>query len=154
MVVEINPAGLPEPVTHEYRSQSTKEAAGAALTAEVLARVASAVASGEPIAIADSRERSLLGPETARNLQVLSELAMPVKVDGKVSSIIYLHQTDRFREWERDEIEFAARVGRQLSLSLTHLGRLDDAARDASKAAAHIAELERRLARLERRFPT
>jgi GAF domain-containing protein len=153
MVVEINAAGQPEPVTHEYRSQSTKEAAGAALTAEVLARVASAVASGEPIAIADSRERSLLGTDAARELQVLSELAMPVKVDGKVRSIVYLHQTDRFREWERDEIEFAARVGRQLSLSLTHLERLDDAAREASKAAAHIAELERRLARLERRLP-
>jgi GAF domain-containing protein len=153
IVVEINPAGSPEPVTHEYRSQSIKGAAGAALTLEVLARLASAMASGEPIAIADSRERSLLGAETAGQLRVLSELALPVKVDGKVRSIIYLHQTDRFREWERDEIEFAARVGRQLSLSLTHLGRLDDAARDASKAAAHIAELERRLARLERRLP-
>ena len=54
--------------------------------------------------------------ETARELQVLSELAMPVKVDGKVRSIIYLHQTDRFREWERDEIEFAnffLRAGRR-----------------------------------------
>jgi GAF domain-containing protein len=153
MVVEINPAGSAEPIAHEYQSQATKAAAGAALTAEVLARVASAVSSGEPVAISDSRERSLLGAETAKDLQVLSELAMPVKVDGKVRAIIYLHQTDRFRDWERDEIEFAARVGRQLSLSLTHLGRLDDAARDASKAAAHIAELERRLARLERRLP-
>ena len=153
LVVGINQAGSPDPVTHEYRGHATTAAAAVSLKGKVLASLASAVANGEPIALGDSREHSLLDPENAEGLSVLSELAMPVKVDGKVRSIIYLHQCDRFREWQRDEIEFAARVGRQLSLSLTNLGRLDEAARDASKAAAHIAELERRLARLERRLP-
>ena len=153
LVVEINQSGSPDPVTHEYRGHASSAATAVSLKGEVLDRLASAVATGEPVAIADSREHSLLGADNAQGISVLSELAMPVKVDGKVRSIIYLHQCDRFREWQRDEIEFAARVGRQLSLSLTNLGRLDEAARDAAKAAAHIAELERRLARLERRLP-
>jgi GAF domain-containing protein len=153
VVIEIDQAGAPEPVRHEFRSPSLKQAAGAALTGETLGRVASAVAGGEPMEIADSREQSLLGSLAAAELQVLSELAMPVKVEGKVRSILYLHQCDRFREWKRDEVEFAARVGRQLSLSLMNLTRLDDAARDAAKGAAHIAELERRLVRLDRRLP-
>ena len=153
LVVEIDQGGSPQPITHEYKSQWANIDPAAGLDTEILARVASAVANGEMVAISNSRERSLVGSDAAEALQVLSELAIPVKVDGKVRAIIYLHQCDRFRDWKQEEVEFTARVGRQLSLSLANLAGLDESAREAAKAAAHIAELERRLARLERRLP-
>ncbi len=95
---------------------------------------------------------------------MLSELAAPIKVEGKTRAIVYVHQCDRVREWEPEEIEFAERVVRQLSLSLSNLRLLEAAFSDAqqaradaqraseisSEAPARIQELEQKLASIER----
>jgi GAF domain-containing protein len=96
-------------------------------------------------------------------LGVQSELAAPIRVDGKTRAIVYVHQCDRVRDWEHEEIEFAERVVRQLSLSLSNLRSLEaafggaqQARADAQRALdinrvapARIQELEQKLASIE-----
>jgi GAF domain-containing protein len=163
IVVEFDDQGQPEPVKHEYRQPSAKSALGATFGESLFAGVAASV-SGQPIAIADSREQSLAGVDTAAELGVLSELAAPIRVDGKTRAIVYVHQCDRVREWDHEEIEFAERVVRQLSLSLANLRSLDVAFSEAqqaradaqrasesgSEAPARIKELEQKLEGIER----
>src|SRR5262249_38452321 len=113
-------------------------------------------------AIANSREDSLMGADTAEELGVLSELAVPIRLDGKTRSVVYIHQCGHAREWEPAEIEFTERVVSQLSLSLSNLRLLDLAFSEAEQARAaarqseqaanseRIQELERRLEDLDR----
>ena len=163
IVVEFDHQDQPEPVKHEYRQPSAKSALGATFGETLFAGVAASV-SGQPIAIADSREQSLAGVDTAAELGVLSELAAPIRVDGKTRAIVYVHQCDRVREWDHEEIEFAERVVRQLSLSLSNLRSLEVAFSDAqqaradaqraseigSEAPARIKELEQKMEGIER----
>lgn len=163
IVVEFNDQDQPQPVKQEYRQPSVKSAVGATFGEGLFAGVAASVG-GQPIAIADSQELSLAGAETAAKLGVLSELAAPIRVEGKTRAIVYVHQCDRVREWEPEEIEFAERVVRQLSLSLSNLRLLEAAFSDAqqaradaqraseisSEAPARIQELEQKLASIER----
>src|SRR6185503_15060046 len=88
----------------------------------------------EPIAIGDSREQPLAGDAAATELKILSELAVPVRVEGATCAIVYLHQSDRLREWQADEIEFADRVARQLGLSLFNVKALEAASATALAA--------------------
>jgi GAF domain-containing protein len=159
-VVQFDDRGMPAPVEHEYHVSSVKPAAGATF-AESLHEAAAASANGDPIVIADSRQRSLMDAALVSELEVLSEVALPMKLDDAVIGVICLHQCDRVREWHRDEIEFADRVARQLALSLSNVRSLDKAAFEATAARenanrasgeAHtrIGELEQRLAELER----
>ena len=162
IVVELNDQDHPEPVKQEYRQPSVKSALGAIFGPSLVAGVAASTG-GQPIAIADSREQSLAGPQTAAELGVQSELAAPIRVDGKTRAIVYVHQCDRVREWDHEEIEFAERVVRQLSLSLSNLRSLEaafggaqQARADAQRALeinrvapARIQELEQKLASIE-----
>ena len=162
VIVEFNDNGQPQPVKQEYRQQSAKSALGTTFS-QSLAGAVAASANGHPIAIANSREQSLAGPDTATELGVQSELAAPITIEGKTGGIVYVHQCDRVREWETDEIEFAERVVRQLSLSLSNLTTLELAFSDAkqardeaqrlaalgSEAPARIKELEQKLASIE-----
>jgi len=162
IVVEVNDQGQPEPVKHEYRQGSAKSALGTTFGEGLLAGV-NASEDGQLVAIAHSQEQSLVGVETASQLGILSELAIPIKVEGKTRSIVYVHQCDRVREWEPEEIEFAERVVRQLSLSLSNLRSLDaafnetqQARADAQRASvisreapARFKELEQKLASLQ-----
>jgi GAF domain-containing protein len=155
-VVQFDDAGKPAPVEHEYHTAAVKSAVGATFTAG-LVEEAKATVNGEPIVIADSRQKSLMDAGTVGELQVLSELALPIRIEGTTRGIIYLHQCDRLREWQRDEIEFADRVTRQLSLSLSNVRSLDYAVREAEvarlaggEANTRIGELEQRLAGFER----
>lgn len=163
IVVEFNDQDQAEPVKQEYRQPSAKSAVGATFGEGLFAGVAASVG-GQPIAIADSQEQSLVGAETAAELGVLSELAAPIRVEGKTRAVVYVHQCDRVREWEHQEIEFAERVVRQLSLSLSNLRSLEAAFSDAqqaraeaqraleisSEAPARIRELEQKLASIGR----
>ncbi len=163
IVVEFNDQDQPVPVSQEYRQPSVKSALGATF-GEALASGVAASVGGQPIAIADSRKQSLAGRATAAELGVLSELAAPIRVEGKTRAIVYVHQCDRVREWEPQEIEFAERVVRQLSLSLSNLRSLEAAFSDAqrarsearraleisSEAPARIQEFEQKLASIER----
>ena len=163
MVVELNEHDKPEPVKQEYREPSAKSALGTVFGDALLAGV-SASEGGQPVAITNSQEESLAGIEKAAELGVLSELASPIKVEGKTRAIVYVHQCDRVRDWEPEEIEFAERVVRQLSLSLSNLQSLDAAFKEAEKARAdaqrasgigreapaRIQELEQKIASIER----
>lgn len=163
IVVELNDQDKPEPVRQEYRQAFAKTALGTTFSEELFAGVA-ASAAGQPVSIVNSQEQSLAGVETASQLGVLSELAAPIAVEGKTRAIVYIHQCDRVREWEPEEIEFAERVVRQLSLSLSNLQSLDAAFNEAQQARAdaeraneinretpaRIHELEQKLASLER----
>ncbi|MEK6325755.1 MAG: GAF domain-containing protein [Acidobacteriota bacterium] len=133
MAVEFNEKGNTKPVTQEYRQPSAKSASGATFEEALVSRVASS-AGTQAIAIAGSEEPSLMGAEMAAELDVMSELAVPIRVDGKTQGIVYVHQCDRVREWEHDEIEFAERVARQLSLSLSNLRSREVALSDAQQA--------------------
>jgi GAF domain-containing protein len=162
IIVEFNDHDHPQPVKQEYRQPSVKSALGAVFDASLVARVA-ASADDQPIAIADSREHSLAGSATAGEFGTQSEFAVPIRVDGKTRAIVYVHQCDRVREWEHEEIEFAERVVRQLSLSLSNLRSLEAAFGDArqaradaqrakeisSEAPARIRDLEQKLASIE-----
>jgi GAF domain-containing protein len=136
IVVEFNEQDQPLPVSQEYRQPSVKSAVGATFTGALVAEVQASTDGGHPLAITDSKAQSLMGPETAKELGVLSELISPIRVDGKTRAIIYVHQCDREREWEKEEIDFADRVVRQLSLSLSNLRALELAFSDADKARA------------------
>lgn len=163
IVVEFNDQDQPEPVKQEYRQPSAKSVLGATLGKALAAGVA-ASAAGQPIAIADSHAQSLAGPEIAAELGVLSELAAPIRVEGKTRAIVYVHQCDRVRVWEPDEVEFVERVVCQLSLSLSNLRALEGAFNDAqqardeaqqaremnSEASSRIEEIEQKLASIER----
>jgi GAF domain-containing protein len=136
-IIDFDKATGPVSIQHEFTSPNTKSAVGATFRATTLQETIAAASGGEPLAITDSSTQSLLGNEQANQLEVLSELIIPVKYDGKTRSIIYLHQCDRVRIWHQDEIEFADRVGRQLSLSLANLSALHaagDGARSASES--------------------
>lgn len=160
IIIEFDEDGKPAPVRHEYHTATVKPAAGAGFK-EGMAEEVAASPGGEPVVIPDSRQRSLMDAPTLSELQVLSEMALPVKLEGATRGIIYLHQCDRVREWQRDEVEFADRVARQLSLSLSNVHSLGEAARAAEaareqaqqaggEASARIQELEQRLRELER----
>lgn len=160
LVVEFDDKGQPAPVKSEYHAAAVKPALGAAFTPELATRLA-ASPDGEPIAITDSRKESLAGAEKADELELLSELVVPVRIGGKIQAALYLHQCDRMREWQRDEIEFADRVARQLSLSLSNVNSLEAATREAQAAreeasraggdtTTRLRELQQKLTGLER----
>ncbi|HTG17641.1 MAG TPA: GAF domain-containing protein [Blastocatellia bacterium] len=158
VIVELGEQGTVEPVKQEYRLESVKSALGATFAGSLADRVKAAGA--EPIAIDDSREQSLAGTEAAAQFQILSELALPVRVEGTTCAIVYLHQSDRLREWQADEIEFADRVARQLGLSLTNVRAFETASAETEAAREKVRqarettegadELRRRIGNLER----
>ena len=91
----------------------------------------------------------------------MSEMIVPVRIEGTMRALLYLHQCHRTRQWQQDEIEFADRVARQLALSLTNVmahdkasrevqGAREEALRTGSQAAGRIRELEQKLADAER----
>jgi GAF domain-containing protein len=105
-----------------------------------------------------------MGADRAVELEVLSEMAVPIRIDGKNRAIVYVHQCDREREWEEEEIEFAERVVRQLSLTLSNLQTFEMASADAKQAreearrtleesggaSARVLELEKQVESFER----
>jgi GAF domain-containing protein len=129
LIVPLDEGGNPQPVLHEFRDGDTESATGAVFTRDIVEQFGPG--EGEPIAINDSRERSLAGGEAASSLHILSEMAAPVRIDDRLLAIIHLHQCDRPREWQRDEVEFLDRVARQISLSLLNVRTLDNATREA-----------------------
>jgi GAF domain-containing protein len=161
VTVEFDEQGKAEPVTQEHLQPPAKSALGARF-ADGLARRVISQASPDPISIIDSREQSLMGAEQAAEFGVLSELVLPIRVDGKTQAVVYVHQCDRAREWDLEEIEFAERVVRQLSLSLSNLNAIEKAFKDADDARAElreatakanssqVAELEQKIQSLER----
>ena len=160
LIVPLDDKGDPMPVRHEYAAQGVKPAAGVTFASGELTRLAT-LADAEPLAISDSQQASPMGAERASELQVMSEMIVPVRVDGMMRAFLYLHQCDRTRDWQADEIEFADRVARQLSLSLTNVQAQDKASREVqaareealrtgSQAAGRIRELEQKLGDMER----
>jgi GAF domain-containing protein len=160
LIVPLDDKGDPMPVRHEYAAQGVKPAVGATFASGELTRLAT-LADAEPLAISDSQQASPMGAARASELQVMSEMMVPVRVDGMTRAFLYLHQCDRARDWQADEIEFADRVARQLSLSLTNVQAQDKASREVqaareealrtgSQAAGRIRELEQKLGDMER----
>src|SRR5262249_25216456 len=158
VVVEFGDNDQPESVKQEFRNSAVKSALGVTFRKDIAAAVAAASPEGQPVAISDAREESLAGREAAADLGVLSEIAAPIRLAGKTHAIVYVHQCDRVKQWESDEIEFAERVGRQVALSLENLLALEAVSRDAqqsreelkkvievnAKAPARIQELEQK----------
>lgn len=143
MVVEFDEKDQPLPVSQEYRQPSVKSAVGATFTGALVDGVRTSTDGGQPLAITDSKTQSLMGAEAAEQLSVLSELVSPIRLDGKTQAIIYVHQCDREREWEKEEIDFADRVVRQLSLSLSNLRALELAFTDGQqdRAGARLPDI-------------
>src|SRR5262249_44573064 len=79
VIVELSDAHAPEPVKHEYHQPSVKSALGVTFGAALFERATDS-SMGESTAIANSREHSLVGSETAEQLGILSELAVPVRI--------------------------------------------------------------------------
>ncbi len=150
VVVEIDEQGQPAPIKHEYRLPDVKSAVGAAFADSTARSALEATASGEPVETSDAGNHSLMGGDLSVNLGTLSELALPLRLEGKTRAIIFLHQCDRARQWHTDEIEFADRVTRQLALSLANVKAIDSAAQGAQTASSRISELEAHLAELEK----
>ncbi|MEW6208546.1 MAG: GAF domain-containing protein [Acidobacteriota bacterium] len=136
--ITLTDAGQAEPVRIEYRSEGVKSAVGATFANEVILKLLSATQNGDPVSITDSHAGSPMSAEWVSALQVASEMIIPLRVEGQTRAFIYLHQCDRQKEWGEDETEFAARVGRQLSLSLTNLRALMRASGEAQAAREEI----------------
>ncbi|MEN3332123.1 MAG: hypothetical protein V7641_1488 [Blastocatellia bacterium] len=160
LIVPLNDKGEALPARHEFVAQGMKSAAGASFASPELTRLA-VLADAEPVAIDDSRQSSPMGSERANQLQVLSEMMVPVRIEGATRALLYLHQCDRMREWQHDEIEFADRVARQLALSLVNVHSFDKALREVKAAreeaqraggqtTGRIRELEQKLGEMER----
>jgi GAF domain-containing protein len=141
MIVEFDEPGQVPSIKHEHVEQGVQWAVGADLEPGFAERVLEAAISGKPIATSDSRKQSLLSEEARERLQVLSEMVVPIKLDTGVRAFIYLHQVDRTRDWQADEIQFAERVARQVSLSIAKLE-----AREAAQRAARENLLARQIA--------
>lgn len=159
LIVPLNEKSEAQPARHEFVAQGVKPAAGVSFASPEMTRLATIAA--EPVVINDSSQSSPMGSERARSLQLLSELMVPVRLEGTTRAWLYLHQCDRRREWHTDEIEFADRVSRQLSLSLSNVHSLDRAVREAKAArdeaqraggqtGNRIRELEQKLGEMER----
>ena len=160
LIVPLNERAEALPARHEYAAPGVKPAAGVSLASPELTRLAS-VSEISPIAVNDSRLASLMGTARALELSVISELIVPIRLEGATRALLYLHQCDRPREWQREEIEFADRVGRQLSLSWASVHSLDRAMREVKaareesqrtggQAAGRIRDLEQKIAEMER----
>jgi len=164
IVVEFDEQANTTKVTQEYRQPAVESALGATFEQSLSSGVAAAASGGQPIAIANSRENSLMGMGKATELGVLSEMAVPIRVDGKTRAIVYVHQCDREREWEKEELDFAERVARQLSLTLSNLNAFEIVSEEAKQAreearritegtggaAARVQELEKQVESFER----
>ena len=149
IVIEFDEEGRAVPVRYEYRMPNAKSALGAALDPAAAQHALEAVATGEPFQSPDARTESLMGADLASDLETLSEVALPLRLEGQTRAMIFLHQCDHPRQWHHDEVEFADRVGRQLALSLSNARAIDSAARGAQTAASRISELEGYLSQLE-----
>lgn len=149
IVVEFDEQGRAASIKHEYRLPDVKSAVGATFNDATARRALEAMASGEPVETSDARNQSLMGNELSSDLGTLSELALPLRLEGKTRAIIFLQQCDRARQWHTDEVEFADRVTRQLALSLANVKVIDSATEGAQTAASRISELEAHLSQLE-----
>ena len=149
IVVEFDDEGRAAPVNYEYRMPTAKSALGATLDPAAARQALEAVATGEPFEAPDAPAKSLMGADLASDLETLSEVALPLRLEGKTRALIFLHQCDRARQWHTDEIEFADRVSRQLALSLSNVKAIDSAARGAQTASSRIGELEAHLSQLQ-----
>jgi PAS domain-containing protein len=155
LVIDLDEAGRPEPVHHEFCAVSTGSAREANLDSLRVSEVLENE-DGKAIALQDSNQRSLIAQATVDDLRIKSEIAVPVRLDGSVRRMIYLHQCDRTREWQPDEIEFVERVARQLSLSLMSVRSLESARSEsqaAKDAARHAAEAQTRIQSLINALP-
>lgn len=133
LTVELDDEGRPEPVRHEFYTGTARSARGISLGGSLASEVLAAD-NGKAIAINDSSTRSLLSRATGIELQVQSELAVAVRVEGAVRAIIYLHQCDVPREWKEEEIAFVERVARQLALSLASVRSFETVSNEAHQA--------------------
>jgi GAF domain-containing protein len=163
VVVEFDDKNQPEPVKQEFRNSAVKSAIDVRFRQELAAAVVAGAPQGQPIAIPDAHEQSLAGAEAAADLGILSEIAAPIKLEDRMHAIVYVHQCDRVRHWEQDEIDFSERVARQVALSFANLRALEAVSRDAqhsreelqktidanTEAPARIQELEQKLERME-----
>lgn len=136
--ITMTDAGQAEPVRIEYRDEGTRSAVGAVFANEAILKLLSATQSGDPVSISESRAGSLMSADMVSALHVVSEMVIPLKIEGQTRAFIYLHQCDREKQWGEDEMEFAARVGRQLSLSLTNLRALMRASGESQAAREEI----------------
>ncbi|HYP26058.1 MAG TPA: GAF domain-containing protein [Blastocatellia bacterium] len=141
VVIEFDEQGRSVAPEHEYLGPNVVSAKNAGLPPDLFQRVSEESPEGGPIIVDDSRSRSLLPQDLVSRLQIISELAVPFKVGGRLHGILYLHESDRERKWQPEEVEFADRVARQLALSFSNAQEFEAAtrARDAAGEEARKA---------------
>ena len=147
LVIEFDEKGKPLPVKYEFCAATIGSSIGIILPDQFAAKVLAETTGGRPIVIHNSKERSLATGDLSQELMICSELTLPIRQKGQTIACIYLNQCDRIREWEREEIEFADRVGRQVSLSLATVQVLEAVAVEAQAAqeeARRAAEMSSR----------
>ncbi len=153
---ELSDGKMVAPVTHEYREGNTQSIIGTSFSELTVTSLLAATAEGKPVALEDSTFNSLLDGVDAERLQPLSEMAIPIIRDGQTRGMVYLQQMDRRRDWQQPEIEFAERVSRQLSLSLSNIDTLDQVRaelRAARDEAAKMGELSKQAQKLIHSIP-
>ena len=79
------------------------------------------------IATNDVSREPLLQPVKAlcEHFNLKSMLSVRTSYKGKPNGIIGLHQCDRFREWEQDEIELLEAIAAQLGIAIAHAELLE-----------------------------
>ncbi|HKV41374.1 MAG TPA: GAF domain-containing protein, partial [Blastocatellia bacterium] len=123
-------------VKYEYRDPNYPTATNLAFSEEFAARVFTEAKSESQIVLNNSEEHSMLNPAMVSRLNVLSEMAIPVKLSGEVRALLYIHQCDHRRQWTRDEIEFGGQVGRQVALAMGNLRALQKVQKEVEVARA------------------
>ncbi|HWP44212.1 MAG TPA: GAF domain-containing protein, partial [Blastocatellia bacterium] len=147
LALELDESGKTAPVRIEYLSPGVASCSGRVFDEAFVSKASNAVSGGEVFETPDSSQESLLGEQEAASLKILSEMLVPVRIDDRPVGFIYLHQCDRARQWQADEVGFASRVGRQLSLSLTGLQSLERMSSEAEAAREQAGRAKEEIAR-------
>jgi signal transduction histidine kinase/DNA-binding response OmpR family regulator/pSer/pThr/pTyr-binding forkhead associated (FHA) protein len=80
--------------------------------------------------------------QVAQQLQIISMLAVRTSYKGQINGIIALHQCDRQRHWQQDEIELLEAVAAQVGIALGQAQLLARETRQKSLLAKQNQELD------------
>ena len=127
VILDLDEAKRPVTIRHEFKTPDVVSATGTVFSDGAVHDMTYAIVGNNAVAASDVGLRSFMGEDIATKLDIVSELAVAIRENGTTSAILLLHQCDRPRLWNADEIEFTNRVSRHLALSLEQISVLQQA---------------------------
>lgn len=138
VALALDSSGGSATVRHEFRLPDVKSAVGASFSESQIRELTAALPGNAAVAAGEVGRRSFLGDEMSSRLDVVSELAAPLREKETTRAVIFLQQCDRVRAWNPDEREFVNRVCRHLALSLDHIASQPSAGQAATPMGGDV----------------